>query len=263
MTSYDEYDSMTKFGDSWALDAPSAWPKQPINRAPKMATGYKRAKRYSVVPAQSSPRDARNQSIIGKEFKRLAREFDQKISVSDPARAIVSVEEYLTIVGLGPEVVPFLIKDLAQSGRPWSIALKAITRERVGDNIPQDKPLALAAAWVRWGREQGHIPSLPPKQRTNEQWMKYILNPQANAEVDDLSETVSAVLELIEQRGPTAINFGTLDASLVHCEHLAAALRATCSWKDVIPGWAKALECAETASYAQGLAPADVLFGMI
>src|ERR1043166_8255258 len=63
---------------------------------------------------------------------------------------------YQAIIGLGPAVVPLLLRELEREPDFWFAALRALT----GANpVPADcrgKIAEMAAAWLRWGREQGY-----------------------------------------------------------------------------------------------------------
>jgi len=62
---------------------------------------------------------------------------------------------YRQIIGLGPPVLPLLLRDLAKTQRFWFPALSAIT----GQNpVPEDAAgdiRQMTDAWIGWGRENG------------------------------------------------------------------------------------------------------------
>jgi hypothetical protein len=63
---------------------------------------------------------------------------------------------YEQIVRLGPAVVPLLLRELEKQPDHWFRALHALTG---ADPVPpesQGKVREMAAAWLRWGREQGY-----------------------------------------------------------------------------------------------------------
>lgn len=97
----------------------------------------------------------------------------------------------------------------------------------------------------------------------NERWRRYVVDPRASANVDALTETVEGVLDFIGEFGPGTLALGGLRSDTVHCEHLAALLRATSTWRDEIPGWSNALDVTRAAVESAGLDPEDVLFGMV
>lgn len=93
-------------------------------------------------------------------------------------------------------------------------------------------------------------------------WQKNVLNRTAPDDVDSLTETVDAVMEVIVGVGPYALSLVGLNPSVVHAEHLAAVLRASSSWRDEVPGWDEALHVAKAAAVGSNLDVDDVLFGL-
>lgn len=63
---------------------------------------------------------------------------------------------YRQIIGLGPAVVPLLLRELEREPDHWFRALHALTG---ADPVPvasRGKVADMAAAWLRWGRKQGY-----------------------------------------------------------------------------------------------------------
>jgi hypothetical protein len=63
---------------------------------------------------------------------------------------------YQEIIGLGNDVVPFLLRDLKETERHWFIALRAITGanpvpKSATGNIPK-----MIEAWRQWAKENGY-----------------------------------------------------------------------------------------------------------
>lgn len=90
------------------------------------------------------------------------------------------------------------------------------------------------------------------------------LDPNASDDVDAISDTIETALDLLNNFGPSFVNFD-LFLSLpksVNGEHLAAILRVTHPWSETIPGWGKMLGVAEEALREVGLDPADALMGL-
>lgn len=93
-------------------------------------------------------------------------------------------------------------------------------------------------------------------------WKKFLLDPIAPNDVDAISVTVEYIFEAISQFGPGAIDLNKLAEDRVSGEHLAAILRATSTWKSLIPGWKAALHVAEIALVRVGIDPQDALVGL-
>jgi hypothetical protein len=71
--------------------------------------------------------------------------------LSSPSK-LMEHPSYRQIIGLGASVLPFLLRDLAESGRFWFPALNAITGE---NPVPEDAACdieRMVEAWLGWGR---------------------------------------------------------------------------------------------------------------
>ncbi len=62
---------------------------------------------------------------------------------------------YQRIIGMGPEVVPLLLRELERTRDHWLWALHAITGEDPAK--PQDGFEAAVDAWLDWGRRNRYI----------------------------------------------------------------------------------------------------------
>ena len=74
---------------------------------------------------------------------------------------LINHPAYQTIIGLGKDVVPFILEDLQNSPKWWFYALIKING---GDIIPQDQHEEyvgqlnkLTKAWLEWGRNNKYI----------------------------------------------------------------------------------------------------------
>lgn len=92
---------------------------------------------------------------------------------------------------------------------------------------------------------------------------QHVLNVRASTDVDALTQTTDAVLDAVLELGPENISLFGLQPARVNGEHLAALLRMSLTWKDVVPGWADALVIARASIELSGEDPEDILFGMI
>ena len=61
---------------------------------------------------------------------------------------------YQRIIGLGPDVVPVLLRDLPHD---WFYALWAITGQNPIQPADRGNIHAMARAWRQWGASQGHL----------------------------------------------------------------------------------------------------------
>lgn len=90
-------------------------------------------------------------------FNRLVREWHRDTDVlSDSMRASMH-PAYQRIIGLGPQVVPLILRELETSGGHWFWALRAITGE---DPVTPDmagKIRLMREAWLTWAKEKGYL----------------------------------------------------------------------------------------------------------
>ncbi|GAA0759423.1 hypothetical protein LRH25_01495 [Ideonella azotifigens] len=123
------------------------------------ASQFKRQKRVEVFEA---PADSRwvSKAIsrnIGVEFQKLAASLFERQQYSSLLADLHHSEEYLKVISLGPKVVPHMLRDLQMNGNPWYLALRVLTGERVGQDLPEGNLRELAAAWIQWGTKQGML----------------------------------------------------------------------------------------------------------
>jgi len=77
-------------------------------------------------------------------------------------RGISSTEQlslhpaYQQIIGMGPDVIPLLLRELENNSGRWFWALKAISREEPVTPEQRGKTQEMIAAWLNWGREKGY-----------------------------------------------------------------------------------------------------------
>jgi hypothetical protein len=89
-------------------------------------------------------------------FRRLAATWKSAVAFLSSSRQRESHPAYVEIIGLGPPVVPFLLRDMAENETHWFTALHHITGadpvpEADAGNIPRMKE-----AWLGWARANGY-----------------------------------------------------------------------------------------------------------
>jgi hypothetical protein len=93
---------------------------------------------------------------IEQKFERLAADWHKAVAHHSSSRIRHNHPAYQEIIGMGPAVVPLLLRDLDINRRHWFAALAAITgadpvSEQHAGNIP-----LMAETWLHWGRENGY-----------------------------------------------------------------------------------------------------------
>ena len=90
------------------------------------------------------------------QFERLAEKWKRECPPLSSAEKLAMHPMYQRIIGLGPDVLPCLFRELEQSRHLWFWALRAIT----GDNpvVPANRGNveAMASDWLAWAKENGH-----------------------------------------------------------------------------------------------------------
>lgn len=94
---------------------------------------------------------------IGERFRKLADEWASDVSNVSSVEALTLHPKYQQIVGLGWDVVPFLLADLQAKRGFWFTALNQITGVRPFDRSDAGNSRRMAEGWIRWGKRKGII----------------------------------------------------------------------------------------------------------
>ena len=89
-------------------------------------------------------------------FRRLALDWERAAGHLSSMTAASENPAYQEIISLGPDVVPFLLRDLEDNETHWFIALRKITGanpipQTAAGNIPK-----MVAAWLCWAKDNGY-----------------------------------------------------------------------------------------------------------
>ena len=109
----------------------------------------------STVPTRPTPATPPTESV-GDKFRRLAAVWRAETAYVSSSSDLVAHPAFQEIVGLGPAVIPLLLRELEKRSGHWHRALRRITG---ADPVPPadrgniDKA---AEAWLRWGKEHGY-----------------------------------------------------------------------------------------------------------
>lgn len=99
---------------------------------------------------------SRQQTELATTFYQLAEQWKTE------TRGISSTEQlslhpaYQQIIGMGPNVIPLLLRELENNSGRWFWVLKAISREEPVTPEQRGKTKEMIAAWLNWGREKGY-----------------------------------------------------------------------------------------------------------
>lgn len=93
---------------------------------------------------------------VAQKFERLATQWRAETGFLSNFTKRVTHSAYLKIVGMGPAVVPILLRELQREPGHWFSALHLITEEDPIDPADAGDIGAISKAWVQWGRERGY-----------------------------------------------------------------------------------------------------------
>jgi hypothetical protein len=64
---------------------------------------------------------------------------------------------YQQIIGMGKDVLPYILEELQREPDHWFWALEAITQENPVAPEAAGRVRQMAEAWIEWGKQRGHI----------------------------------------------------------------------------------------------------------
>lgn len=99
------------------------------------------------------PADHQN---LEQTFRKLADEWRSQTSFISSVIDIVTNASYQRIIGLGPSVIPLILRELSKQPDHWFWALRAITgNEPIPEEDRGDNQL-MTQAWLEWGAAHGY-----------------------------------------------------------------------------------------------------------
>jgi len=104
-----------------------------------------------TLPSAFGPADA------VRRFATLATRWYQETAALSSVSQIAMHPAYQEIIGMGHTAVPLILRELQSKPGHWFWALRAITGEDPVSPEERGKVRAMAAAWIQWGKERGHI----------------------------------------------------------------------------------------------------------
>jgi hypothetical protein len=90
-------------------------------------------------------------------FESLADRWRAETLLYSSTTDIATNTAYQRIIGLGPQVLPLIFRELEKKPEHWFWALAAITGENPIPDGDAGRMGAMAAAWLKWGRANGWI----------------------------------------------------------------------------------------------------------
>lgn len=109
----------------------------------------------STLPARPTP-STEPPETVAERFRRLADVWRAETAYVSSSSDLVAHPAFREIVGMGPAVIPLLLRELEGRTGHWHRALRRITG--IDPMPPEDRGDVgkAAEAWLRWGKEQGY-----------------------------------------------------------------------------------------------------------
>ena len=89
-------------------------------------------------------------------FLQLVSEWKSATAGLSSPRAVTEHPAYPQIIAMGEPVLPLIFRDLQDNGGWWYPALRTLTGANPVPESASGQPELNAAAWLRWGRENGY-----------------------------------------------------------------------------------------------------------
>jgi len=97
------------------------------------------------------------ETTLENRFRDEADRWDRETVHLSSTLKMVLHPSYQTIMAMGPNVVPLLLRDLQKNRRSWFWALRHITEANPVPPEDQGNLDKMIAEWVAWGKREGRI----------------------------------------------------------------------------------------------------------
>lgn len=98
-----------------------------------------------------------SENPVERVFEALANKWRHETSHISSTTKLIMHPSYQSIIGMGPTVVPLLLRRLQQRPEHWFWALSAITRHNPVKPEDAGSISKMTEAWLEWGRQRGQI----------------------------------------------------------------------------------------------------------
>jgi hypothetical protein len=110
---------------------------------------------HTGVAKQTNPRHVQTTSAE-RQFKKFASKWKADTRFTSSVEDMAMNPFYQQIIGMGPTVVPFILKSLKKEPDFWFWALRSITRENPVPKSDLGDLQKMSEAWLRWGAARGY-----------------------------------------------------------------------------------------------------------
>jgi hypothetical protein len=130
----------------WGLVRSSAFPEIP------RVVG-----RVGTFCATSNIRPLAIERSLEERFREHADKWERETAFLSATPMRVLHDSYQSILAMGPEIVPVLLRDLQKTRRHWFWALRHLTNADPVAEKDRGNADKMIAAWVQWGKREGKI----------------------------------------------------------------------------------------------------------
>ena len=96
-------------------------------------------------------------STLGLQFQGLANWWRAETGGFSSIDRKAMHPAYQQIIGLGPQIIPTILRELRSTPDHWFWALRALTSVNPVPEEDAGRFEAMAAAWLSWGKDHGYI----------------------------------------------------------------------------------------------------------
>jgi hypothetical protein len=96
------------------------------------------------------------QARIEDKFNSLVKTWRHDVSFKSSVTEMAINPHYQQIIGMGPAIIPLLLRELEERPDHWFWALRAITGIDPVKPEERGKMKLMAKAWLQWAHEQGY-----------------------------------------------------------------------------------------------------------
>ena len=116
-----------------------------------LTIGWARGLSTSITETDLSTRS----DVLSEQFHHLAETVHEECAHLSSIREIVLHPAYLQVVGMGPQALPLILRELEHKRGHWFWALRAIAQE--DPVLPEHRGVVakMAQDWLDWARRKG------------------------------------------------------------------------------------------------------------
>lgn len=94
---------------------------------------------------------------IFEKFQALVKEWKHDTVFMSSTTSMILHNAYQEIIGMGPRVIPLILRELEITPGHWFAALKALTGVDPVPPSERGRVKAMADAWLNWARDHGYV----------------------------------------------------------------------------------------------------------